>query len=260
MSQSAVTRELTMPGAFGAYDPSTLGNFRDRGNSRNVMMDYCDAALSPDNAHALLVLADGMGGYAGGDLASELVVKRVLASFTEEGYDEPTGLLMKAFKQSADEIVTAREQNPDKQQMGTTLVVVVAGKGLIRVAHLGDSRAILFRSGYVFRLTKDHLAIVEREGVSDAGVKSDPKYKGRSNVLSRYIGAPGMSPDYFECPSQPGDHIVLVSDGVTEYVLEDRMHEILTQSPPQEAAQKIVEEAVANRSHDHCSCVVLRVA
>lgn len=260
MSQFGVTRELIVPGQAGTFDNSCIGFYREKGNSRNVMMDYCDAAISPDSFYSLLILADGMGGYAGGDYASELVTNRILETFRKDEYGDPVGTLMKSFKLAEVDLLSARQQNPDKAQMGTTLVVAVVGKGVIRVAHLGDSRALLFRDDYVFRLTKDHLAIVEREGVSDAGVKSDPRYKGKSNVLSRYVGAQGAQPDYFEIASSPGDFIVLVSDGVTEYVLEDRMSQILSSMPPAKAAEVIVHEAVSNRSHDHCSCVVLRVA
>lgn len=129
----------------------------------------------------------------------------------------------------------------------------------LTVAHVGDSRAALFRGPYLMRLTTDHLVVVEREGALDNGVKSNPQYKGRANVLSRYIGGAPPVPDFFEMRAEPGDVVVLASDGITEYVLEDRLSAIVLASPPDQAAVQIVDEAIRNRSHDHCSVAIARI-
>ncbi len=236
-----------------------IGLEMQQGNSSKVLMDYCEGFEFPDGSGGVVVLSDGMGGYLGGEIASKLAVRAVMDACQRNGASNARRTLEEAFFIASEEVRKTQEQRPELGQMGCTLVAAVNANGRLTVCHVGDSRAVLHRNNYLLRLTKDHLAVVERDGVSDAAVKSNPEFRQRANVLSRYIGGPPPVPDYEETDVQPGDIIFLASDGITEYLLEDRINFLLRQFPPQEAAVAIVREAIQNRSHDHCSVAIFRV-
>lgn len=235
-----------------------IGLCAKQGNSAKVLMDYCDAWVSP-TGEILLALSDGMGGYGGGEVASAIAVQTSLEVFQRTGFDNPRAALAECFQLSNQRIVERQRSDPGLAQMGATLVLVTVANDEIICAHVGDSRATLFRGNLLLRLTTDHLVVVEREGALDNGIKSDPRFKGRSNVLSRYLGGPPPTPDFFDIAAEPGDFIFLASDGITEYIFENRIAKLLNSAPPEQAAINIVDEAIRNRSHDHCSAAIAKL-
>lgn len=234
------------------------GRCAKQGNSPKILMDYCDVYLGP-NGSILLALADGMGGYGGGEVASETAVKTAIEVFSSDGFANPRRSMDRAFQLANERIVNMQRNDPRLAQMGTTMVLATIVGNKVLVGHVGDSRACLFRDKYLMRLTTDHLVVVERENALDNGVKSNPQFRGKANVLSRYIGGPPPRPDYMEIDGEPGDIVLLASDGITEYVLENRLSKIVRSSPPESAAVQIVDEAIRNHSHDHCSIAIGRV-
>ena len=223
-------------------------------------MDYCDFFASPDGSGVLIALADGMGGYQGGEVASELAVSTAIEIFQQTGFANPMASMEEAFLLANQRILEKQSQDEAYRGMGTTMVLAAMSRTQLIVGHMGDSRATLFRNQFLKRLTLDHLAIVEAEGVLDNGAKSDPRYKGRANILSRYLGGPRVNPDFCTENVEPGDVIFLASDGITEYVLEDRICAVLLKTGNLSlAATQIVDEAIDNGSHDHCSVAIARV-
>lgn len=234
------------------------GHCAKQGNSPKILMDYCDTYVATDGS-ILLALADGMGGYGGGEVASETAVKTSIEIFKSDGFSNPRRSMDKAFQLANERILNLQRSDARLAQMGTTMVLASIVGTKVLVGHVGDSRACLFRGKYMMRLTTDHLVVVERENAPDNGVKSNPQFRGKANVLSRYVGGPPPKPDYFEIEGDPGDIILLASDGITEYVLENRLSMIVRSAPPDAAAVQIVDEAIRNRSHDHCSIAIGRV-
>lgn len=241
-----------------AASEARTGHCAKQGNSPKILMDYCDTFIAPDGS-ILLALADGMGGYGGGEVASETAVKTSVEVFASDGFANPRRSMDRAFQLANERIVNLQRSDPRLAQMGTTMVLATIVGTKVLVGHVGDSRACLFRGKYLRRLTTDHLVVVEREHALDNGVKSNPQFRGKANVLSRYIGGPPPRPDYEELDGDPGDIVLLASDGITEYVLENRLSMIVRTAPPDIAAVQIVDEAIRNRSHDHCSIAIGRV-
>jgi protein phosphatase len=237
---------------------ASFGLCAKQGNSSKVLMDYCDAYTSPEGS-LLLALSDGMGGYGGGEVASAIAVQTTIEVFQRSGFTNVRQALAEAIQLANQRIVDKQRTEPGLAQMGATIVLAVASNGDLTVAHVGDSRAVLFRGEYLLRLTTDHLVIVEREGALDNGAKSNPLFKGKSNVLSRYLGGPPPIPDFFEMKLETGDVIFLASDGITEYLLESRISRIVRDEAPEVAAVNIVDEAIRNRSHDHCSAAIGKI-
>lgn len=235
----------------------TVGSAVSQGNSSKVLMDACGGYSTSQGAVA--VVADGMGGYAGGEIASRIAVDTVLNHYQGAGFEQASLSIRSVIEQVNYRILERQKATPGVERMGTTLVIAVASGDEAVIAHVGDSRAGLYRGDYMMRLTKDHLSVVERDGIDDAGVKSDPVHGRSANVLSRYLGGAPVEPDIRVEKILPGDRLVLASDGITEYIDEFEINKIVQLQEPEPAAQEIVRRAVINRSHDHCSAVVLRI-
>jgi protein phosphatase len=120
------------------------------------------------------------------------------------------------------------------------------------VAHAGDSRALQFRPPYVRRLTRDHLHVVDVLGLAENKAKHHPQ----GHVLSQALGVTGpIQPDVNRFSLAAGDYVLLCSDGVSEFVNEVEMCDLLTRRPLPEGAGAIVELAIRKGSTDNCSVV-----
>ena len=123
--------------------------------------DYNDDSCYYDERKGLMVMADGMGGYAGGSLASSIAVdifKNHFIGVSRESYKTD---LTDMFSICNDEILSEAKRKPAYSEMGTTLTVICFDEGRYYIAHIGDSRAYLFRKGRLTRLTEDHNMVGE---------------------------------------------------------------------------------------------------
>ncbi|MCA9673895.1 MAG: serine/threonine-protein phosphatase, partial [Myxococcales bacterium] len=228
-----------------------------------------------DGEAGIALVCDGMGGHAAGEVASNMAVQLVRDKWTGPEVEHARLMwlrtrtpqarrnLLAAVKAAVvatnqaiiDESVSAH----DKHGMGTTFTgaLFVAGEALF--AHAGDSRAYLVRDGVASRLTEDHtlLARLEEAGV-DVGRGEPTRWKGVvTNALG--IGEPTRI-STFTVPLADGDRFVLCSDGVTEYVDDVELGQVVVAlASPARAAQRLVELAVERGGHDNATAVVVRV-
>ena len=210
----------------------------------------------------LFVVADGMGGHAAGEVASQLAV----AEFARLAEQSPIRAedLTEAVRRANEHILIAGAERGDRHGMGTTLTglgVVGAQRGEeLAVFNVGDSRVYRFTGGQLHQVTVDHSAVQE---LVDAGrltaqaARSHP----RRNVVTRSLGTdPGPAPDVWLVEPVAGDRFLVCSDGLTGE-LEDRdIAGLLAENPdPQAAADELVRQAVAVGGHDNVTAVVLDV-
>jgi protein phosphatase len=234
--------------------------------------------LPRPNRHeaTLLVVADGMGGAAGGDVASALAVRSVadhLGSIipwfdttsppsmtrTSGHRDSLPGVrdgLVSAVAQGDSEVRSvASERGPS--DMGTTLTIAYVHFPLLYVAHVGDSRCYLARSGRLFQLTQDH-TVAEEVG-DRMEVEESSQWH---HMLTRAIGGGGKStavPQVRRASLELGDVVFLCSDGVTKHLADDDLATFLAQSvSATDACQRIVAEANARGGTDNITAVVGR--
>lgn len=235
---------------------SDLLSAHSEAGQRETNEDATITMINEDGTAALLVVADGMGGQAFGQTASKLTVKVFETYFAEEGFGNPAESLEEAMRLAHEAVLEAAKRDPAKTGMGTTVVAAVVTQGSVHVAHVGDSRALQFRGDTVRRLTRDHLFVIDTLGVPENKAKSHRM----GNVLSQVVGGEdGIRPTISEFDVQSNDTIVLVSDGVSEKVAEDRMYRILQSLPVRSAARELVDAALRSGSQDNCSAIVLRV-
>lgn len=235
---------------------SDLVSARSEAGRREVNEDATLTLINEDGTAALLVVADGMGGQVHGGAASKIAVKVFETYFAEEGFATPSESLEEAMNIAQGAILEGVKRDPAKTGMGTTVVAVIVTPSTVHVAHVGDSRALQYRGDIVRRLTRDHLFVIDTLGIPE----NKAKFHRMGNVLSQVVGGEdGIRPTISEFDVQSKDTIVLVSDGISDKVTEDRMYRILQSLPVRSVARELVDAALRSGSEDNCSAIVLKV-
>lgn len=205
----------------------------------------------------LLVVADGMGGAAAGEVASSVAVA-ALASLDD---DEPSGDLLEVFADAVrrieDQLGGLVDAEPRLRGMGTTLTAVVRAQGRLGLVHVGDSRGYLMRSGTLERITRDHTLV---QSLIDTGRLSehDAATHPQRNVLTRVLdGAHPTEADLSIREIKAGDRILLCSDGLSGVVSADTIAaSLLANDDPQNAVDELVDLALRAGGPDNITCVV----
>ncbi|HVM07690.1 MAG TPA: PP2C family serine/threonine-protein phosphatase [Acidimicrobiales bacterium] len=216
---------------------------------------------TPFAGDRLFAVADGMGGYAGGEVASSTAIEVLRKVFG----DDPTAEGLEDAVLQAGRAVQQRSQSdPDLRQMGTTLSAVALVDSpdgeVFAVAHIGDSRIYLLRDGELSQLTDDHTVPedLKRAGqLSEEEAAVDP----RRHIITRVLGPSGEhAPDMQTLVPYAGDRLLLCSDGLTDELSDDQIASILRSvADPDETARRLVEQANQHGGRDNVTVVVVDV-
>jgi serine/threonine protein phosphatase PrpC len=207
-------------------------------------------------AAELLAVADGLGGHQAGDVASRLALQALAEALGDAG---PGALrrqrLEAAFHRANEAVWQAAQRRPDWSGMGTTLTAALVEAGELTVAHVGDSRAYLWRGGGLRQLTSDHSlvrALVERGALSEEEAERLPE----RHILTRAVGtAPEVEVDVVELRLEPGDRLLLATDGLTAALSLEQVVELLAQGGDR-PAQRLVEAANRGGAPDNVTVLV----
>lgn len=204
----------------------------------------------------LLVVADGMGGAAAGDLASSVAVETVRRIDTGTPPDDLLEVLAGAVQRANDRLAEVVRSDPSVEGMGTTLTVVLADGDRVGLAHVGDSRAYLLRQGELSLLTHDQTLV---QGLVDEGKISDEEAKThphRSLILQALDGRGVIEPDLEILSLQPGDRLLLCSDGISGFLDDSELATHLGAETVDAAAVELVQAALDARSSDNVTALV----
>jgi serine/threonine protein phosphatase PrpC/CRP-like cAMP-binding protein len=248
---------------FAATD---IGRQRDH-NEDNYLVD--------PTLH-LFVVADGMGGHAAGEVASQIsvhevsrvvrensdVIERYVKEHDAAARQEILAVMEHAVQTACASIYHRGQAEPDKRGMGTTTsALLIAGdRGFI--AHVGDSRIYLLRQNQVHQLTEDHSLInelVRRGKIKRDEIDTSP-YSKYKNAVTRAVGAyESVETDTLDFEVLPGDHFLICSDGLHAYLKDSDVPEIMTADDIADAPKTMVALANAGGGHDNITAVVVRV-
>ena len=215
-----------------------------------------------DSAYAgpeLLVLCDGMGGHAAGDVASSLVVGELVHLDGEaHGADDSLDILERAIEEANSRLADVMEVYPDSDGMGTTCIAMMRAGSKLAVANIGDSRAYLLRGGRLSQITKDHSFVqqlLDEERISDDEALHHPQ---RSLVTRVLTGRPEDQPDLSLRELRDGDRLMICSDGLTDYVSQDTVAEILGEGSrtPGQVADALIQTALRASTRDNVTVIV----
>lgn len=211
----------------------------------------------------LFLVADGMGGHAGGDVASALAIRHLVGlDRAYENVDEAREVLYRGILDAGKELSKSVAEHPELTGMGTTLSAMVRVGDQVVVAHIGDSRIYLLRDGVLQQITADH-TFVQRLVDSGRITPEEAAVHPRRSVLMRVLGDVDVEPeiDTHVLETAPGDRWLLCSDGLSGYVAEREIAEILlTTDDPEEACDKLIQASLAEGAPDNVTAVVVHVA
>jgi protein phosphatase len=204
----------------------------------------------------LLAVADGMGGALAGEVAAGIVVERLEGLAGDVDLDQ----LQEAVENANGEIRAMALENSSQSGMGTTLTALLVRGERAQLVHVGDSRAYLLRDGELRRITEDHSLVNELVKRGEIAAEDAERHPHR-NVITRALGAePTVDVDRVEVDLADDDVILLCTDGLTSYVQESAVLEILTsQTSIQGAADALVERANAAGGSDNITVVLARI-
>ena len=221
-----------------------FGNFTDIGKVRTQNEDYMGYF---DNQNGdFFVVCDGMGGHAGGAIASQTAVNTIRAFFESQYYPEPTEAIHQAIQYANQQIFHKSQLDPTLRGMGTTCVLMMIREGKIYIGHVGDSRVYIHSEGILRRLTSDHSfvqALIDQGLITEEEAESHP----RRNELLRAVGTSSyVDVTVAQEPIIPqlGDMFLLCSDGLTSLVSDQGIEEIMNMNLDiQHKALKLVDLA-----------------
>jgi len=236
-----------------------------------MVRSHNEDSIAADAEIGLAVLADGMGGYNAGEVASGIAVelirtemKKSLADRKPEEFDgtEAERLIEAHATRANNAIYQASQSQPQYSGMGTTLVVALWHDNQISVGHIGDSRLYRLRDGALEQITRDHSLLQEQ---IDSGMitKEQARHSQNKNLVTRAVGIdPEVETEVHTYSVQPGDVYLLCSDGLSDMVTDEDVQLTLGSlaSNLPLAAEQLVELANDNGGRDNISVILVRVA
>ena len=217
-------------------------------------------AFLVDESLSLAIVADGMGGAACGEVASALTIETVTGFLRAPAEPlEPEMLLKEAIREANRRVVERADHEPDCNGMGSTIVAVLWNLPKLVIANVGDSRAYRCRHGELVQLSYDQTLVNELRRTLNLTEEQISSYAHR-NVLTMAIGsANDVLIQTRQETLEPGDQILLCSDGLCGVVSDTDLARILSRpEPPRVLAENLIAAAKANHSQDNITAVVLR--
>ncbi|MDM8085154.1 Stp1/IreP family PP2C-type Ser/Thr phosphatase [Cellulomonas cellasea] len=218
-----------------------------------------------DSAYAgphLLVVADGMGGHAGGDVASSVAIAALAPLDGEShGPDDALDELERALEAARDEIVARTHSDPDLAGMGTTVTAILRAGNKLAMVHLGDSRGYLLRDGALSQVTTDHTFVQHLVNTGKITAEEAEHHPQRS-VVMRVLGdfEPDVAPDLSVREARPGDRWLLCSDGLSGFVSAETIADTMRSLEDVDAcADRLVQLALRAGGGDNVTVIVADV-
>jgi serine/threonine protein phosphatase PrpC len=207
----------------------------------------------------LYVLADGVGGAAAGEVASQYTVKKIIHAYYQSSQGEPGTRLQQAIEGANADVFARNSNQPDHREMATTVVAAVVHGDELIVANVGDSRAYLVRKEAIEQITEDHSLVAEM--INDGSITAEQaETHPYRNVILRSIGAhDNVKVDLFFRQLNPDDVFILCSDGLTRHVNKDELADIIRAHPPAEAARQLVTLSNERGGYDNITVSITRI-
>jgi protein phosphatase len=242
------------------FDPNRIEihSISDTGRQRSNNQDSFGEGRARSGARWIMV-ADGMGGHAGGATASRVAVETV-SSVVESSSDAPDVVLRAALEAANRVVHDESQRNEQLAGMGTTGVAALfSAEGLAFVANVGDSRAYRMRDGTLEQITLDHSLVAElhRRGMI---TEEEALVHPRRNEVLRSLGVePDVVVDVHRVDLQPGDLFLLCSDGLSGVVRDAEIAEVMHREPPAQAVRTLVDFANSRGGPDNVTVQIARI-
>ena len=232
----------------------------DVGMMRTINQDSIFLSSEPvGHLNNLFIVADGMGGHKAGDVASRIAIEKFVQFVKDTETTDPASILDEGIVSINKEIYELATSNKDYDGMGTTFVVTTINDNHVYIANVGDSRLYLVNKE-IQQITRDHSLVEEmvRMGMID---KQQARTHYKKNVITKAIGVAEdkiATPDIFEIEIEPGDLLLLCSDGLTNMVEDYDIKKIIrTSEDIEEAVERLIDQANDNGGKDNISAILI---
>ena len=234
----------------------------DIGKAREINQDYYYISPYPEQDLKLYILADGMGGYKGGDVASSLATnaaKEYIQNHFEDidkQKESILNLITNAMAYANQTVYEESKKSEELEGMGTTLEICLIYNNKAYMGHIGDSRIYRMRNGILRRLTKDHSYVqklIEDGKITREEAKTHPK----KNMLTKALGCtPFVEPDIRARNIEPNDIYIMCTDGLTNMVTEKQISDIIKRDI-NKAADELIKEANRFGGYDNITVIII---
>ena len=233
----------------------------DVGKAREINEDYFFISEPTDEVQ-IFILADGMGGYNGGEVASNLATQAaksyILNNFNKIEHSKESILkLIKNAVEYANMIVYEKsKKDKEIEGMGTTIEVCLIYNNKVYIGHVGDSRVYRLRKEFFRKLTKDHSYVEQL--IEDGTIsKEEAYYHPKKNMLTKALGCTAfVEPDCLVKGFLKGDILLISSDGLTNMIKDEEIYNIIKNNP-EKAVDELVEKANQNGGYDNITVIII---
>jgi serine/threonine protein phosphatase PrpC len=235
-----------------------VSGLTDVGLKRDNNQDY----FIVDESLGLFVLADGMGGHLGGEVASQIASETIQTVVKENSKKKepmaPIEILQEAYSHACQAVYNRSQEDSKLKGMGTTAVSVLLGPKSLYVASVGDSRCYLIHPPYIWQMTEDHSLLNEQIRAGLVKPEQAQLFTAR-NVITRSVGfEETVSADVVEREITEGDYLLLCSDGLSGLVSDRRICDVCLTLPFDDVAPRLVEEAKRSGGDDNITIIFLQ--
>lgn len=228
----------------------------DKGKKREGNQD----SFLIDDRLGVFIVADGVGGHTGGEVASALAVETVreVIAHPKAGQFKPKEVVYQAYEEASHRIFDRAAHEIRLNGMGTTMVMGYYRDTKLYIANVGDSRCYLFRKPYLWQMTEDHSLINEQIRLGMMSEEQARKQLGK-NVITRSVGFErDVFPDILEREVSAGDTFLFCSDGLSGMVTDSDMTTILNSTSPEKLTQALVEKALDHGGDDNVTVLIVQ--
>ncbi len=237
------------------YSKSDIGMVRksnqDDVNFKVIAEDICWA-----------VVCDGMGGANGGDIASKTAVNVITKSLTENlhenvGQDIIEDVIKNAIYEANNQIYEVSKEKKELSGMGTTVVLAMVCRGMLHIAHVGDSRAYITSEKGIQQVTQDHSIVQELINTGEI-TKEEASTHPRKNIITRVLGIGSeINVDYNSFELQSDEKIILCTDGLTNDLSDEQIYNIFKENEVINTAERLVNAAKEKGGNDNITVAVI---
>ena len=231
----------------------------DVGQKRKMNQDYVFVSKEPvGNLPNLFAVADGMGGHNAGDYASAHAVQTLVSQIQADADFNPIKVIRHAIEAANTEIIDQAQRDEGLRGMGTTMVVATIVGNYAYVANVGDSRLYVVQ-GQIRQVTRDHSLVQEMVRLGEINAEEARNHPDK-NIITRALGAEKtVDVDFFDLKLEPGNTILMCSDGLSNMVEDRKMEEIIT-NPDKDITWKgdtLIREANQNGGKDNIAVILI---
>lgn len=232
-------------------------------NEDSILVQPLPPAGDEPGQGYLLAVADGMGGYAAGEVASKLAIALLKDLFARDQPADSALALKQAYRRANEAIYRQGAEEQGGQPMGTTLVAAVVWGRYVTIANVGDSRAYLMRANQITQVTQDHSVVGEQIQQGQL-TEEDARKSPQRNMLTQALGTKEQldkrMPSIYELALLPEDRLLLCTDGFFDVLNHQDYLQLMSGDDPEAAAKELTSLAIERKTTDNVSAIVLAVA